>query len=136
MLEDPVIHNAGFLSSVFFVPPTPTFLDSPAILYDQRQQQRHPGAQSRDIKIRTTTKHPHVRTPITPVDREEETKRGHGFLPTRQLLHVAEALHGRHGVELHASEVGLLRVVQAEEGVSAQGVLAATREVLFARRGR
>lgn len=42
------------------------------------------------------------------VDGEEEREGSHGTLSSRKLVHVAEALHGRHRVVLDAVQVGFL----------------------------
>lgn len=47
-----------------------------------------------------------------PVDGEQEGECGHRLLSPGELLHVAEPFHGRHGVELEASQVRIFLVVQ------------------------
>lgn len=64
------------------------------------------------------------------MQREEQGERCYGLLPSRQLIHVAEPLHGGHRVELHASKVRLLLVVKAQVGVTTEGMLTAQSEVL------
>ena len=57
------------------------------------------------------------------MDGEQEGERRHRLFSARELVHVAEALHRRHGVVLDTGQVGLLH--RASVGPSAarsQGV--------------
>ena len=45
------------------------------------------------------------------VNRKEQRQGGNGFFSSTELFHVAESLHGRHGVELEASLVRFVCVV-------------------------
>ena len=47
-----------------------------------------------------------------PVNSEQQRERRYCLFPTGQLFHVAEALHGRHGVVLDTSCVGFLKRVE------------------------
>jgi hypothetical protein len=42
------------------------------------------------------------------MDREQQSQSGNCLLSSRQLLHVAEAFHRRHGVILDTPKVGFL----------------------------
>jgi hypothetical protein len=43
-----------------------------------------------------------------PVDREQESESGDRLLTARELVHVSEALHRRHGMVLDSCKVGFL----------------------------
>jgi len=58
------------------------------------------------------------------VNGKEQGKRRDRLFSSTERVHVAEALHGRHGVELEATLVRFVRVGETQIRVSAQRVLA------------
>ena len=51
---------------------------------------------------------------LVAVDGEEEGEGGHCFFAAGEVLHVAEALEGGHGVVFDAVEVGLVAIFHVE----------------------
>ena len=51
------------------------------------------------------------------MDGEEQSQSSNGFLSTTQVGHGLEPLAGRHAVVVDTLEVGLFRVLWAEEGL-------------------
>ena len=50
------------------------------------------------------------RTRLITVNRKQQRQSGHGLLSTAEMFHVSKALGRRHGVVVHAREVGFLLI--------------------------
>jgi hypothetical protein len=99
-----------------------------------RRLERVDGEHERQSRHRPVTRH----EPLQPIRYAHYSRMSqvssssvwiHGPFATRELLHLAEALHGRHGGVLDAPVVRLVRVLQGEVR-NAAWVRAPAREVL------
>lgn len=73
--------------------------------------------------------HDKERSGMKAVNGKQERKCGDSLFAAAKLIHVAETLHWRHGVELQTTLVRLLRVVQTEIGIPAKRMLATLRHI-------
>jgi hypothetical protein len=55
---------------------------------------------------------------------KEQRQGSDSLFATTKLFHISKAFHGWHGVELHSSKVGFLRIVQAQVRTSSQWMFA------------
>lgn len=73
--------------------------------------------------------HDEERSRAVRVDREKQGESSYSLLATAELFHIAESLHRRHGVELHASTVRFFGIVETQVSIPAEGVLITLRHV-------
>mmetsp|Transcript_24724 Transcript_24724/g.70925 ORF Transcript_24724/g.70925 Transcript_24724/m.70925 type:complete len:257 (+) Transcript_24724:38-808(+) len=81
------------------------------------------------VKSRINFVHHKERSRVEGVNGKQECQGCNCLLSTTELFHITESFHWRHGIELHSTLVGFLRVIQTQVSITTQRMLATLRHI-------